>query len=303
MNFSKYHALGNDYIVLDALREQKPDAETVRRLCDRHFGLGSDGVLWGLLKPGSEAFTELRCQAAAGSMSVTGIIGGLRIFNPDGGEAEKSGNGLRIFSRFLFDQGHVEAAPVRLLTLGGVIESQVLEGGDKIRVFMGRVNFQAANIPVAGEEGEVIQRRLQVKREELVYTAATIGNPHCVILVDNPVMSLSELACRFGPEIERHERFPQRTNVQFMKVLDRRNLEIAIWERGAGYTLASGSSASACAAVARRLAHTESKVAVHSPGGILCIEVDDRFGVTLEGDVTAVAEGRISREIFSRKNQ
>ncbi len=297
MRFCKYHALGNDYLVLDARHNRLPSAAERRRLCDRHFGLGSDGVLWGPLPANSPEFERLAEEA--GVTDLNGAMAGLRIFNPDGGEAEKSGNGLRIFARFLFDQGMLFDAPVRLLTLGGLVEVQVLAGGQAVRVDMGRVSFQAGDIPVAGETGEVLQRSLHSGGREFIYSAATIGNPHCVVVIDDDSVDLADLVCSYGPGLECHERFPRRTNVQFMRIHDRETIEIAIWERGAGYTLASGSSASACAAVARRLGLVEAAVTVRSPGGELRIMVDENFGVVLEGAVTAVADGEARDEMLA----
>ncbi len=295
MIFHKYHALGNDYLVLPATGSP-PSPEMIRRCCDRHFGIGSDGVLWGPLAAAGSGCEDLAERAGVSDLS--GVMAGLRIFNPDGGEAEKSGNGLRIFARFLFDQGLLPENFACLLTLGGLVEVRVLEGGRKVRVDMGRVSFQAGKIPVAGESGEVLQRRLQVEGREFVYSAATIGNPHCVILVEQEDADPVALARRYGASLEEHERFPRRTNVQFMRVRDRGLVEIAIWERGAGYTLASGSSASACAAVARRLELVDPSVLVRAPGGDLHIELDDNFGVVLEGAVTAVAEVHAHSEMF-----
>ncbi len=300
MIFRKYQALGNDYIVLDAADWQLPSAKQIQRLCDRHFGLGSDGILWGPLWPRSEDFTELAARMSGwGEESGKKELCGMRIFNPDGTEAEKSGNGLRIFSRFLFDCGWLFERPVRLLTLGGSVGVQVRDGGKKVRVEMGRVDFRADRIPVAGVEGEVIERRLSSGGCEFVYSSATIGNPHCVIVVEDEQVSLPDLARRFGPGIEVHPRFPNRVNVQFMRIRDRQNLEIAIWERGAGYTLASGSSASACAAVARRLGLADDRMALRSEGGAVKVEVDENFNVAMEGGVASVAEGKFSPEVFT----
>lgn len=296
MRFYKYHALGNDYIILPYDRWLSLKPAVIRKICDRHFGLGGDGILWGPLLPDTEELKTLRKEA--GAETEDEIRCGLRIFNPDGGEAEKSGNGLRIFSRFLFERGILKSEPVRLLTLGGRVGVQAFDGGRIVRVEMGKVTFNASFIPVAGESGEIIERRLTAGGREFVYTAANIGNPHCIIMINDPEVSLSELACQFGPEIERHELFPHRTNVQFMRVNNRRNIEIAIWERGAGYTLASGSSASACGAGARRLGVVDSEIRVNSPGGELKVEISDSYNVFLEGEVAKVADGEIHSEII-----
>lgn len=279
MKFYKYHALGNDYIVVDpADIGNEPTSTQVQLICHRHFGVGSDGILLGPLKNAGGDF-------------------GLRIFNPDGSEAEKSGNGLRIFSRFLWDRGLVRGKPFTIITPGGRVQSSVHGNGRSVTVEMGQVSFRSNEIPVLGPPREVLNERLVVQGKELLYCAATIGNPHCVIIREQ----ISEEETRqLGPDIEKLPRFPNRTNVQFAKVLDRANIRLEIWERGAGYTLASGSSASATAAVAKRLGLCDSGISVHMPGGILSIAVSDDFSVQMTGPVTKVAEGILSQEIFDK---
>ena len=277
MKFYKYHALGNDYIVMDpADLGSELTASQVQRICHRHFGVGSDGILFGPLKnPGADF--------------------ALRILNPDGSEAEKSGNGLRIFSRFLWDRGLVREEAFTIMTPGGRVQSRVHARGRSVTVEMGVVSFKSNEIPVVGPPREVLNETIVVQGKELHYCAATIGNPHCVIVQEQ----ISEEETRqLGPHIERSPRFPNRTNVQFVKVLDRANIQLEIWERGAGYTLASGSSASAAAAVTKRLGLCDSGISVHMPGGILWMAVSDEFSVEMTGPVTKVSEGIMSQEIF-----
>jgi diaminopimelate epimerase len=281
MEFRKYHGLGNDYLVIDPddVGRDLTRAEVIR-ICDRHFGVGADGILWGPL-PADE---------------VAGTAFGLRIFNPDGSEAEKSGNGLRIFARHLHDEGLVTNAPFCVLTRGGPVTCRVHPGGGLVDVEMGKVSFDAARIPVRGETGDVIDRRMVIGGEELVYAAATIGNPHCVL----PLAEVSPArARRLGPLVETDPRFPNRTNVQLMQILDRANIRIEIWERGAGYTLASGSSSAAAAAVARRMGACDGLITVHMPGGQLAITVGEHWDVGMTGPVTAVARGTIAAEMFA----
>ena len=277
MNFWKYHALGNDYIVIDPKHLPSPlTTEQVRMICHRNFGIGSDGILLGPLPSQKAPF-------------------GLRIFNPDGSEAEKSGNGLRIFSRYLWDQKLIGKDEFGIETAGGVVKSTVFDGGRMARVEMGRVSFSSDRIPVAGVKREVINEKISVGGREFTFCAATIGNPHCVL----PLPEISaKLAHEFGPLLETHANFPNRTNVQFLKVLDRANIQIEIWERGAGYTLASGSSSSAAAAVAHRLGLCDRNISVHMPGGVIAIEIGDDFAIRMTGGVTKVSEGVISPEIF-----
>jgi diaminopimelate epimerase len=279
MKFCKYHALGNDYIVLNPADVEKELAPSqVKLICHRNYGVGSDGILLGPLETSE-------CDFA------------VRIFNPDGSEAEKSGNGLRIFSRYLWDKGLVQEEPFTILTVGGKVQCQVHAGGNRVTVDMGRVSFDSTQIPVEGPPREVINERISLDGEELTFCAATIGNPHCIIIRDEVC---ADEALRWGPLIENDPRFPKRTNVQFMKILDRANIQIEIWERGAGYTLASGSSSSAAAAVAHRLGFCDSQIAVHMPGGKLDITVSSNFSISMTGPVTKIAEGTISTEMFNR---
>jgi len=280
MRFFKYHALGNDYIVMNPVDFpdwKEPSVEMIRLICHRNFGVGSDGILWG----------PLPSTKADGGM--------LRIFNPDGSEAEKSGNGLRIYSRYLWDAGLVKNPRFKVETLGGVVESEIKEGGHLLTVEMGRVSFDSSKIPVAGAQREVINETLSIKGRDFKFCAATIGNPHCVI----PLPSISEeLAKEYGQGFETHPIFPRKTNVQFMQVLDRANIRIEIWERGAGYTLASGSSSSAAASVARKLGLVDPHVTVHMPGGKIEIEIADDYSIRMTGTVNKVAEGVMHAELF-----
>lgn len=161
---------------------------------------------------------------------------------------------------------------------------------------MGHISFHSSKIPVAGPPREVINEKIEIEGQALIYSAATIGNPHCVILCGNVS---PDLARRLGPFIEHDSRFPNRTNVQFMEVLDRHNIKIEIWERGAGYTLASGSSSCAAATVAYRLALCDSKITVHMPGGNIDIALGADYSVRMTGPVAKVFEGTISKEMFS----
>jgi diaminopimelate epimerase len=219
----------------------------------------------------------------------------LRIFNPDGSEAEKSGNGLRIFSRYLWDRKLVGTEEFAVETAGGIVRCTVLDDGRLVRVEMGQVSFWSDAIPVAGSRREVLNEPVQVGDRTFTFCAAGIGNPHCVV----PLPEITpELAKHYGPLIETHPSFPRRTNVQFLKVLDRANLQIEIWERGAGYTLASGSSSSAAAAVAHKLGLCDRSLTVHMPGGKLGIEIGADFSIVMTGSVTKVAEGVLASEIW-----
>ena len=276
MRFVKYHAIGNDYIVLDPDKSSADLTEKqIRRICHRNYGVGADGIL---------------CWFAGANGSFN-----LRIFNPDGSEAEKSGNGLRIFARYLWEKSNKRQTRFPIITKGGRVEAEVNEKGNSVTVDMGQVNFHSSKIPVAGPPREVINEKIEIEGQMLTYCAATIGNPHCVVICEK----ISEdLAKRVGPVIERDSRFPNRTNVQFMKVTDRHNIRIEIWERGAGYTLASGSSSCAAAAVAYRLGLCDSKITVRMPGGDIDIAIGADYSVRMTGPVAKVFEGTISEEMF-----
>jgi diaminopimelate epimerase len=280
-DFHKYHGLGNDYIVIDpAAFTFDPTPAAVRAICDRHYGAGSDGILLG----------PLADLADPDRLS-------LRIFNPDGSEAEKSGNGLRIFAWYLYEQGLVEAAPFPLRTKGGRVLAQVVDPAAKVvRVDMGAPSFDArVAAPGAGLD-EIVDREHDFGGERCRITFVSMGNPHCVVYG----LPLSEaLACRLGPVIERSPLFPARTNVQFLQVLSRSEILIEIWERGAGYTLASGSSSCAAAAAARKLGLVDDAVTVHMPGGVL--QVNFAGGSAhLEGPVEKVIEGSFAQDLVAR---
>jgi diaminopimelate epimerase len=280
MKYVKYHGLGNDYLVLHpADLDRELDASAIQRICHRNYGVGSDGILLGPVASRTCNF-------------------GLKIFNPDGSEAEKSGNGLRIFSRYLWEQGLVEESSFTVETRGGPVVCRVREGGRIVTVEMGQVSFLSTKIPVAGEAREVLREHLEVDGTDFEYCAATIGNPHCVLLCDQVS---PELARHYGPLIESAPVFPNRTNVQFLRILDRQNIQIEIWERGAGYTLASGSSSTAAAAVAYKLDLCDPHIFVHMPGGSLTIRFSQDFAATMTGPVTRVCEGVMDAEMFEER--
>jgi len=272
--FAKGHGLGNDYIVMS--RQDLPfdlSEASIVRICDRNWGIGSDGILM--------------------ATATTRADFGLRIFNPDGSEAEKSGNGLRIFAKWLRDHGHAKQDRFTVDTKGGVVECQCRVRGGRVEfviVEMGRATFRAPEIPMNGPDRDVVAVPLQLADGTTVSaTAVSVGNPHCVVFVDH----LDSDACRrVGPLIERHPAFPQRTNVQFAKVADKKTLDILIWERGAGYTLASGSSSCGAASAAVKNGLCEhGRVTVRMPGGDLVIDVRPDWSLKLEGPVEEVYTG------------
>jgi diaminopimelate epimerase len=279
-DFYKYHGLGNDYLVIDPARfDMRLTDSSVRLVCHRNYGAGSDGILYGPLISGD------------GSIS-------LRIFNPDGSEAEKSGNGLRIFSRYLVEAGYVTGQDFEVQTKGGPVSVHLdSPDGSLLTVSMGQLTFDSEKIPVNGPKREVLLEPLEVADRIIKICAASIGNPHCVVVCDTIDR---HLATELGPLIETHPLFPHRTNVQFMKILDRKNIQIEIWERGAGYTLASGSSSCAAAGVAHRLGICGPEIQVHMPGGTLDIDISADFLIKMRGEVSAVMEGNFAEEFKKR---
>jgi diaminopimelate epimerase len=276
--FVKSHGLGNDYIVLDGSQLSfSLTPEAVRTICDTHFGIGSDGIL--LVVPGQ------------------GADFGVRIFNPDGGEAEKSGNGIRILAKFLYDHGYAPRPEFSISTLGGLVRVRLDLDGDRVRTItadMGRATFISEEIPVSGPRREVVGESLEADGERLTVTCVSVGNPHCVILTD----SLDEATVRrLGPKIERHPSFPNRINVQFARVLARDRVSILIWERGAGWTLASGTSSCGVVSACVKNGLTDRQVTVESPGGELTVSVAEDWGVTLTGPVSEIGRGTLSRDL------
>jgi diaminopimelate epimerase len=270
VEFCKYQALGNDYIVIDPARwavDLTPD--TIRMICDRHFGIGSDGILHGPL------YRDGRIM--------------VRIYNPDGSEAEKSGNGVRIFSRYLLDEGYRTGPAFSLLTLGGEVGVSIADtDGQSIEVDMGPFTFLSSEIPVLGPEREIVDEAVSVEGVSYRMTCLSIGNPHCVI----PRETVSEkLTKSIGHKIETLAIFPKRINVQFVERLDKRSIRIEIWERGAGYTLASGSSSCAAFAAMNRLGLVERSGTVHMPGGTLEVRIDTEGRIHQRGPVVKVMEG------------
>jgi diaminopimelate epimerase len=279
MQFYKYHALGNDYIIIDPEKFNfKLTEDNIKLVCHRNFGVGSDGILYGPIFKNGKI--------------------GLRIFNPDGSEAEKSGNGLRMFSKYLLDAHYVTEKKFFINTICDQFEAELVSDNPVlIKIDMGMVTFTSNEIPVAGKVREVVNETISIEGENYNITCLSIGNPHCVLILDE---ISEEKAKKTGPLIELNSLFPNRINVQFVKIIDRNNIQIEIWERGAGYTLASGSSASASATVANKLGLVDNKVYVHMQGGILEIEINSQNHILMSGTVTNVAEGNFSEEMLAK---
>ncbi|MEJ2647103.1 MAG: diaminopimelate epimerase [Sedimentisphaerales bacterium] len=279
IHFKKYHGLGNDYLVIDPnVFDLTLTPEIVRLICDRHFGVGADGILYGPI--------------------IRDDFFSVRIFNPDGSEAEKSGNGLRIFAKYLFEHNYVHQKYFRIQTLGGIVEL-FMENVDAnlIKINMGKITFISTEIPVEGKTREVMNEELEINGSIYKMTCLSIGNPHCVI----PMKQISEEKAReLGPFIENLDLFPHRINIQLLKIIDEGNIEIQIWERGAGYTLASGSSSCAAAGAAHKLGLVGNKVNVKMPGGKLLVEISETQEAFLTGPAEGIFEGSFQPD-FLRK--
>ena len=273
----KYHDLGNDYLVLDPNKSQlEPRKRNIEMLCSRNFGVGADGLLYGPI------------------LEREGIR--LRIFNPDGQEAEESGNGVRIFAKYLLDEGYINAQKFNLHTLGGQVGIEFLdEEGGTMRVDMGKPAYAGNQMPLSGLEGEVVNTHLRFHGNDYNTTCLSIGNPNCVIMMEEIT---PQKAKTLGPYVEGAAYFPNRINMQLCKVIDRENLAIEIYERGAGYTLASGTGACAAAAAAKRMGLVDGKVTVHMQGGSLSIEMGEDGSIYMTGTVEEIGTFTLGEKFF-----
>jgi diaminopimelate epimerase len=249
IRFTKMHGLGNDFVVLDAVRQNfVPTTAQARWLADRHFGIGCDQIL--VVEPARDETADFR----------------YRIFNADGGEVEQCGNGARCFVRFVHDQGLTGKHELRVETLAGLIAPR-LEANGQVTVDMGVPRFVPADIPFLTETDGLVQT-LEFAGRSAAITAVSMGNPHAVQVVDN--VDIAPVG-RDGPLIEAHPRFPKRVNAGFMEVIDRRNIRLRVYERGAGETLACGTGACAAVVVGIRRGQLDSPVRVATRGGDLQI--------------------------------
>jgi diaminopimelate epimerase len=257
MRFSKWHGLGNDYLLVQRADLDAPlQPEQVRRLCDYHFGVGSDGVL------------EI--------VSADGDRAELVIWNPDGSTAELSGNGTRIAARWLARRNGTDT--VRLQVGPRQVVARMRDG---LQVEMDMGNVEVGETETLTADGRPVE-----------LTTASVGNPHAVVRIEPD----REALLRLGPLIENHERFPERTNVQLARVDGPHDLTVAVWERGAGETLASGTSAVACAAVAVARGWCDSPVTVHLAGGDLLVELDGDWNARLTGPAQEIFTGETAEE-------
>jgi len=277
--YFKGHGLGNDYIAVDpAELDFEITPKSVRALCDRHRGVGGDGVLV-LEKSKSAHF-------------------GVRIFNPDGSEAQKSGNGLRIFADYLHATHRTRRCKIRIETVSGIVPVELhydADGGvTRGTVVIGHATFKPKRLPCTIDAVELVDHPLRVNGHSLRITGVSVGNPHCVVFKSATEEWTRDELLELGPLLERHEVFPERTNVQLAVPVAPRTLSILVWERGAGETQASGTSACAAAAAGVRNGLVRSPVAVRAPGGTLEVAMNEHYDLTLEGEVAEVSRGQLS---------
>ena len=277
MRFWKMHGLGNDYIVIDNRDEKisgNQAAELAKKLCERRFSVGADGLLF------------------VSNSTIANVK--MRIFNADGSEAEMCGNGIRCFAKYCYENGIAPKQEFAVETLSGIKNVWLtLKNGEvsAVKVDMGAPNWERSSLPMVGQ-GKCINENLDVNGEPFKVTCLSMGNPHCVIFVDKvddfPVEQI-------GPKVGNHKAFPKRTNVGFVQVLNPCELKVRVWERGCGETLACGTGSCAAVAAANKLGKVGNKVTVHVLGGDLQVEVAK--SLFLSGAAEKVFEGTLFKEV------
>jgi diaminopimelate epimerase len=280
LKFSKMHGIGNDFVIIDESKKEvipeKDKPEACRFLCDRHFGVGSDGVLF--VYPSEKA--DL----------------GYRMFNPDGSEAEMCGNGIRCFGDFVYKNNIIDKTSMTVETMCDILTLDInVENGQpsSFKVNMGLSTFKTEKIPMISGSEEFLNQDLFVEGESFKVTAVNVGNPHAIIFVDN----VDDIDInKFGPAIECHEIFPEKINVHFVQVISPNEGKMRTWERGAGVTLACGTGATSTAVAGYKLGLFDKNVLLHLPGGNLefnVYEKDGEIGVFMEGPARLVFNGEI----------
>ena len=274
----KYQGLGNEYLVLDPNKNKMQlKRKKIALLCQRGLGLGADGVLYG-------------------PVEIDGKMG-VHIFNADGSESAISGNGVQIFAKYLLDQQYITEQKFFIQTLAGSTQVECLNSrATEYRVKIEKHSFLSREIPVTGEIREVVNEGFVFHGREYKATCLTVGNPHCIIFADQ----VSEEAVReLGPYVENAPEFPERMNLQICRRIDSGNLDMEIWERGSGYTKASGTGSCAAAIAARRLGLVDERVNVNQPGGMIQIDLKEDGEVYMTGSVGFVGEISIAESFFS----
>lgn len=324
-HFSKYTAFGNVYIVIDpncnrslsfSSNLTSKDLKKIQNICNIYFGIGSDGIIFGPI------FDKEKIQKSLKLFNIN-YVSELdecffcRIFNPDGSEAEKSGNGTRIFAQYLIDKNYIKRKSFNILTVGGKVGIKLINKNKKIiESNIGIANFDTVKIGINSNKKEFLQEEYifrlndipkdrlsnllsvhinnSIKDIKFKINCVSMGNPHCVVICD----TISPAICKeFGPLIENNQIFLNKINVQFAKIIDRNNIQIFIWERGAGYTLCSGTSTAAVASVCYKLNLCDKKVLIKTEGGDVALNIEDNdnlrknFSVSIVGGTILIAEG------------
>lgn len=274
MKFTKMQGLGNDYVYVNCFQEKiENPSELARKISDRHFGVGSDGLI--MINPSDKADFEME------------------MYNADGSRGEMCGNGIRCVAKYVYDYGLTDKTSISVETLGGIkyLDLTVEDGKVKlVKVDMGRPELEPSKVPVIAEGDRAVDAPIMVDGKEYRMTCISMGNPHAVVFVDCDVreLPLEEI----GPKFENHERFPKRVNTEFVRVLDRHTAEMRVWERGSGETLACGTGACAVAAACALNGHTEDEVTVKLLGGDLHIRWDrENDTVYMTGPAEVVFDG------------
>ena len=284
MEFIKMHGLGNDFVIVDLLTKKQEMlgnmSKAVLKICDRNFGVGADGLV--LILPSDRADVKMK------------------IFNPDGSEAEMCGNAIRCVAKYIYDEGIVSRNKISVETLAGIMMPDVIldeKEVSAVRVDMGEPILEPEKIPVnisvSGTVADkIVNKELRVNEKKFNITCVSMGNPHCVIFVDE--LDIKDVI-EWGPKVETHAAFPKKTNVEFVKVLNKDEVKMQVWERGAGMTLACGTGACAVAVAAalNDLTDKDKKVKVHLTAGNLLIEWADNGHVYMTGPAEYVFRGEL----------
>ena len=288
MKFTKMHGCGNDYIYVNGFAEhidadRKP--ELVRRLSDRHFGIGGDGVIF--INPGKSAAFEME------------------MYNADGTRAQMCGNGIRCVAKYIYDHGLTDQTDIAIESFGRVKYLELTPGSDDkvstVRVNMGEPVLRAAEIPVISDNEQVVSEAIEVDGKVYEMTCVSMGNPHAVVFIDD-----ADIKDRYieavGPDFENHARFTERANTEFVRIIDRNNVQMRVWERGTGETLACGTGCCATAVACVLNGLTDTKVNVSVPGGEILCEWDRQDNVVyMTGPAATVFEGEIDEKMIVRE--
>ncbi|WP_180054941.1 diaminopimelate epimerase [Acinetobacter sp. YH12113] len=277
LEFTKMHGLGNDFMVVDLISQRAYfDSLTIQRLADRHFGVGFDQLL--VVEPPDVPNADFK----------------YRIFNADGSEVEQCGNGVRCFARFVHERQLTSKTKIKVQTKAGIVEPELGQNG-WVRVNMGQPKFLPQEIPFIADEPDNLYDLMLANEEKLSIDVVNMGNPHAVTIVQD---ILTANVARLGPQIESHERFPQRVNAGFMQILDEQHARLRVFERGVGETLACGTGACAAAVSGMRRGLLASKVEIELAGGKLQIEWKEGDVVWMTGPTANVYEGRLDLRYF-----